>query len=42
MLGRMAVMVALIMIEQWTAGQEVVNAVRCHGCSNSVEYIPPR
>ena len=42
MLGRMAIMVALIILEQRTAGQEDVNAARCHRCPNSVEDIPPR
>ena len=42
MLGRVAVMGALIMLEQRTAGQEDVNAVRCHGCPNSFEGLPPR
>lgn len=40
MLGRTADMVALMVLEQRTAGQEDVNAVRCHECPDSIEGIP--
>ena len=42
MLGRTAGMVALTVLEQRTAGQEDVNAVRWHECPDSVEGIPSR
>ena len=33
-------MVALMVLEQCAAGEEDVNAVRCHECPNSVEDNP--
>ena len=42
MLGRTADMVALRVLEQCTAGQEDVNAVRGHECPDSIEGIPSR
>ena len=33
-------MVTLMVLEQRAAGEEDVNAVRCHECPNSVEDIP--
>ncbi len=35
-------MVTLMVLEQRTAGQGDVTAVRCHECPNSVEGIPSR
>ena len=42
MLGWTADLIALIMLEQCSAGQEDVNKVSCYKCPNRIRYIPSR